>query len=88
MLPLILIAALAESAIGQTAFPTKPLRFVAMSTGFPENTARALANEITPVIKQNIVIDPRPGANEFSYIVKDPTGFGIQLAGHPHCCEA
>ena len=55
MLPLILIAALAESAIGQTAFPTKPLRFVAMSTGFPENTARALANEITVVAKQNIV---------------------------------
>lgn len=33
-------------------------------------------------------LDPKPGANEFSYIVKDPTGFGIQLAGHPHCCEA
>lgn len=33
-------------------------------------------------------LDPRPGANEFSYIVKDPTGFGVQIAGHPHCCEA
>ena len=33
-------------------------------------------------------LDPKPGANEFSYIVKDPTGFGVQIAGHPHCCEA
>lgn len=51
------------SAHAQTAFPLKPLRFVAMSTGFPENTARALANEITLMAKQNIVVDPRPGAN-------------------------
>ena len=33
-------------------------------------------------------LDPRPGANEFSYLVKDPNGFGVQIAGHPHCCEA
>jgi catechol 2,3-dioxygenase-like lactoylglutathione lyase family enzyme len=33
-------------------------------------------------------LDPKPGANEFSYIVKDPNGFGLQIAGHPHCCEA
>lgn len=51
------------SALAQTAFPSKPLRFVAMSTGFPENTARALGNEITAMAKQNIVVDPRPGAN-------------------------
>ena len=55
--------AFAANAAAQPAFPAKPLRFVAMSTGFPENTARALANEITVVAKQNIVIDPRPGAN-------------------------
>ena len=41
----------------------KPLRFVAMSTGFPENTARALGNEITLMAKQPVVVDPRPGAN-------------------------
>lgn len=63
VLPVILICTLVKPAAGQSVFPAKPLRFVAMSTGFPENTARALANEITPVIKQNIVIDPRPGAN-------------------------
>lgn len=51
------------SAHAQSAFPSKPLRFVAMSTGFPENTARALGNEITAMAKQNIVVDPRPGAN-------------------------
>ena len=32
--------------------------------------------------------DPKPGANEFSFIVKDPDGFGLQIAGKPHCCEA
>lgn len=41
----------------------KPLRFVAMSTGFPENTARALGNEIALMAKQPVVVDPRPGAN-------------------------
>lgn len=62
--PLALIALpLAASAAAQTPFPVKPLRFVAMSMGFPENTARALANEITGMAKQNIVVDPRPGAN-------------------------
>jgi tripartite-type tricarboxylate transporter receptor subunit TctC len=45
------------------SFPAKPLRFVAMSTGFPENTARAIGNEITLMAKQSVVVDPRPGAN-------------------------
>lgn len=57
------IALHAVVALSQPAFPTKPLRFVAMSTGFPENTARALANEITAMARQSIVVDPRPGAN-------------------------
>lgn len=52
-----------STALAQAWLPAKPLRFVAMSTGFPENTARALANEITLMAKQNIVVDPRPGAN-------------------------
>jgi len=52
-----------SAALAQTTFPAKPLRFVAMSTGFPENTARALGNEITGMAKQQVVVDPRPGAN-------------------------
>jgi tripartite-type tricarboxylate transporter receptor subunit TctC len=60
---LVFAALNAGAAFAQAPFPAKPLRFVAMSTGFPENTARALANEITLMAKQNIVIDPRPGAN-------------------------
>ena len=59
-----MVGLLSAAAMAQTTpFPSKPLRFVAMSTGFPENTARALGNEITAMAKQNIVIDPRPGAN-------------------------
>lgn len=34
-----------------------------MSTGFPENTARAIGNEIAGMAKQTVVVDPRPGAN-------------------------
>ena len=33
-------------------------------------------------------LDPKPGANEFSYTVKDPDGFGCQIAAKPHCCQA
>jgi tripartite-type tricarboxylate transporter receptor subunit TctC len=58
----VVASALAGVATAQP-FPAKPLRFVAMSTGFPENTARAIGNEITTMAKQSIVIDPRPGAN-------------------------
>ncbi len=57
------IAAHGCAAVAQVAFPAKPIRFVAMSTGFPENTARAIGNEISAVIKQSVVVDPRPGAN-------------------------
>jgi tripartite-type tricarboxylate transporter receptor subunit TctC len=47
----------------QTAFPAKTLRFIAMGAGFPENTARVIGNEITAITKQQVVVEPRPGAN-------------------------
>jgi catechol 2,3-dioxygenase-like lactoylglutathione lyase family enzyme len=33
-------------------------------------------------------LDPRRGGNEYSYEVKDPDGFGLQIAASPHCCLA
>ena len=31
-------------------------------------------------------LNPRPGQNEYSFEVKDPDGFGLQIAAKPHCC--
>jgi catechol 2,3-dioxygenase-like lactoylglutathione lyase family enzyme len=33
-------------------------------------------------------LNPRPGQNEFSFEVKDPDGYGLQIAAKPHCCLA
>jgi tripartite-type tricarboxylate transporter receptor subunit TctC len=56
-------ACLSAIAQAQTTFPAKPLRFIAMGTGFPENTARVIGNEITAITKQQVIVEPRPGAN-------------------------
>ena len=41
----------------------KPLRFIAMGTGFPENTARVLGAEIYEITQQRVVVEARAGAN-------------------------
>jgi catechol 2,3-dioxygenase-like lactoylglutathione lyase family enzyme len=33
-------------------------------------------------------LNPRPGQNEFSFEVRDPDGYGLQIAASPHCCLA
>jgi catechol 2,3-dioxygenase-like lactoylglutathione lyase family enzyme len=33
-------------------------------------------------------LNPRAGQNEFSWEVKDPDGYGLQIAAKPHCCLA
>ncbi|HTD91757.1 MAG TPA: tripartite tricarboxylate transporter substrate binding protein, partial [Burkholderiales bacterium] len=54
---------LSAGTLAQTVFPAKPLRFIAMGVGFPENTARIIGNEISAIIKQVVVVEPKPGAN-------------------------
>lgn len=44
-------------------FPAKPIRFIACCTGFPEATARILAEEISRATDQPVVVEPKPGAN-------------------------
>ena len=71
-------------ANAQTAYPTKPIRFIAMGVGFPENTARVIGNEITAMAKQQIVVDPRPGANGIlaaEFVAKAPPDGYTLLVG-------
>ena len=72
------------TANAQTADPTKPIRFIAMGVGFPENTARVIGNEITAMAKQQIVVDPRPGANGIlaaEFVAKAPPDGYTLLVG-------
>ena len=68
----------------QTTYPTKPIRFIAMGVGFPENTARVVGNEITAMAKQPIVVEPRPGANGIlaaEFVAKAPPDGYTLLVG-------
>ncbi len=70
--------------LAQTAFPTKPIRFIAMGVGFPENTARVIGNEIAGMAKQIIVVEPRPGANGIlaaEFVAKAPPDGYTLLVG-------
>jgi tripartite-type tricarboxylate transporter receptor subunit TctC len=72
------------AALAQTAFPAKPLRFIAMGVGFPENTARVLGNEISAMARQPVVVEPRPGANGIlaaEYVAKAPPDGYTLLVG-------
>ena len=53
----------AGAALAQGQYPSKPQRFIAMGTGFPENTARALGAEISEMTKQQVIVEAKPGAN-------------------------
>ena len=77
-------AACGTAAHAQIAYPAKPIRFVAMGVGFPENTARVIGNEITAMAKQQIVVEPRPGANGIlaaEFVAKAPPDGYTLLVG-------
>lgn len=76
--------ACSAAAQAQTTFPAKPIRFIAMGVGFPENTARVLGNEIAGMAKQLIVVEPRPGANGIlaaEFVAKAPADGYTLLVG-------
>jgi len=75
---------LSAGTLAQTVFPAKPLRFIAMGVGFPENTARVIGNEISAVIKQVVVVEPKPGANGIlaaEFVAKAPPDGYTLLVG-------
>ena len=76
--------ACSAGALAQSGFPVKPLRFIAMGVGFPENTARVIGNEISAFTRQIVVVEPRPGANGIlaaEYVAKAPADGYTLLIG-------
>ena len=56
----LLTLALAGVAPAQAQFPTKPITIVPMSSGFPATTTRMLVAEMSTMINQSIIVDPKP----------------------------
>ena len=76
--------AYSAGALGQSSFPAKPLRFIAMGVGFPENTARVIGNEISAMTRQLVVVEPKPGANGIlaaEFVAKAPPDGYTLLVG-------
>ncbi len=69
--------------LGQAQFPSKPHRFIAMGTGFPENTARVLGAEMHELTGQRVIVEARPGANGIlaaEYVARaTPDGYTILI---------
>ena len=69
-----IVAALCAASVAQSAsaqsgaaasYPTKPIRIIVpLAAGGPSDTvARTLAHKLTEVVKQNVIVDNRPGAS-------------------------
>ena len=73
----------AGNALGQAKFPSKAPRFIAMGTGFPENTARVMGHEMFELTGQRVVVEAKPGANGIlaaEYVAKAaPDGYTILI---------
>jgi tripartite-type tricarboxylate transporter receptor subunit TctC len=65
ILPLILLSMLAAGAAAQDAWPTKPVRFIVPSSpgGGTDVYARILAQALGDSLKQQVIVDNRPGAS-------------------------
>lgn len=76
------IGFIAEKTVA-AGFPDKPIRFIACCTGFPEATARILADEISRQTSQPVVVEPKPGANGImaaDYVAKAaPDGYTVLI---------
>lgn len=79
----LVLALCAGGAGAQSKYPLKPQRFIAMGTGFPENTARVLGNEMMEITGQRVVVEAKPGANGIlaaDYVAKAPAdGYTILI---------
>ncbi len=83
MLAAVAMAAHAGTVSAQVIFPVKPHRFIAMGTGFPENTARVLGQEMMELTGQRVIVEAKPGANGIlaaDYVAKaPPDGYTILI---------
>ena len=78
------LGALATTAsLAADSYPSRPIRIIPMGVGFPEGSARALANEINEATKQSVIVEPKPGANGIiasEYVAKQPAdGYTILI---------
>src|SRR5262249_41113659 len=80
-----LIIAWGITPVGAQEFPNKPIRIVTPGTGGSSDiVARMLAQEISPVLRQPLIIDNRPaGVIPGEIVAKAPgDGYTLLLAGN------
>jgi tripartite-type tricarboxylate transporter receptor subunit TctC len=85
----LVVAMLALPAFGQEAWPTRPVRFVVPSSpgGATDYYARLMAQTLGETLKQQIIVDNRPGANGIigaEMVAKAaPDGYTILVSSSP-----
>ena len=76
-------AATAAEGAAPGNYPSRPIHFISCCTGFPEATARILAEEIGRHVEQPVVVEPKPGANGIiaaDYVAKAaPDGYTVLI---------
>jgi tripartite-type tricarboxylate transporter receptor subunit TctC len=88
------LGSVSGSAIGQQKWPTKPVRMIVpFFTGSASDVlGRILAQRLTEVYGQQIVVDNRPGAGGLigSDLTRNatPDGYTIAMVGQPHLSNA
>lgn len=83
------LSVLGFSGVQAQTYPSRPITLVlAFAAGSLSDTiARQLANDLTPVLKQNVVVENKPGGSQTiagSYVARArPDGYTIYMANMP-----
>ncbi len=91
-----LVFALAAAGVGHAAesFPTRPIRMIApfAAGGGADTVARAVAQKLTEVLAQQVIVDNRPGASNIigtDIAAKaSPDGYTLMIANTVHTINA
>ena len=83
----------ASQALAQSAYPSRPIRIIVPLTtgGSNDVLARIIADRLTPVLGQAVVVENRPGAGGIvgtDYVAKQPgDGYTILIANASHAYQ-
>ena len=83
----------ASQALAQSAYPSRPIRIIVPLTtgGSNDVLARIIADRLTPVLGQAVVVENRPGAGGIvgtDYVAKQPgDGYTILIATSSHAYQ-